>query len=150
MLELDAAVDLDYFKQIIERNKAKASYLDQLTERPEASTEQELELALDEIKKNERDLNLLGMAAEELISRYDELNTRATAAELRTEAAENTSKSVEAECNQLKADYDDAMKRQRSLEFIKDDLERKTERFEESNRMHERTGDEQWQLISTL
>ena len=53
---------------------------------------EELETALDEIKKNERDLNLLGMAAEELINRTDELNNKLIEADGRTSTAESTAR----------------------------------------------------------
>jgi hypothetical protein len=52
----------------------------------------ELETALDEIKKNERDLNLLGMAAEELISRTDELNGKMMESEDRASTAESAAR----------------------------------------------------------
>ena len=53
---------------------------------------EELETALDEIKKNERDLNLLGMAAEELISRTDELNNKMIDSESKASTAESAAR----------------------------------------------------------
>ena len=75
----DSDMDLDYFRQLIAdkvNSSEQQSYIEALAMKQmneDVDAEEELQNALDEIKKNEKDMGMIAMVAQTLLEKQDEL-----------------------------------------------------------------------------
>ena len=110
----ESQLDLDYFKTLIQQNENRTSYLEacdiklkmeqedfnpqgkcRTSDWPDADSE-ELKYALDEIKKNEKDLSMVVMIAQTLFEKTEDLQRRQTDLDEEREAIESREAQMQA------------------------------------------------------